>query len=94
MKKTTDIPNSLLKLTSVKIQTIIDMSKPTKNLWCHVLRFGRLKKDERRFPINFSQRNPACKLHDEFAKLIGKSMTEVEQAGGKLYKKYKKFNYK
>ncbi len=82
------------KLTSVKLQPMININKLNVDLWCPVLRFGRKKAGEFRFPIVFKNHKQAQKLYEELSALKGKSLSEVKKLSNKLYDKFKKFHYK
>jgi len=82
------------KLTSIRLQPMININKPDMDLWCPTLNFGRKKAGKFKFPIVFKSMKPAEKLYDELQKLIGKSLDEVKAASEPLYDKYKKYDYR
>ena len=82
------------KLTSIRLQPMINLETMDTNLWCPTLNFGRKKTDKFRFPIVFKNRKAAGQLYDELEKLKGKSIDEVKAAADVLYEKFKKYHYK
>ena len=82
------------KLTSIRLQPMINRNKPQLDLLCPILNFGRKKTGQFKFPIVFKDEEPASQLHDELKSLIGKSIDEVKSASETLYDKYKKFDYR
>lgn len=82
------------KLTSVKLQPMINLNKLSMDLWCPVLSFGRKKSRKFNFPIIFKSMKPAGKLYDELVQLKGKGFDEVKQTAEELFDKYKKFDYR
>lgn len=82
------------KLTSIKLQPMMNIEKPDLDLLCPVLSFGRKKSGQFKFPIVFKREKPASDLYDELKLLIGKSLEEVKDASDNLYEKYKKFDYR
>ena len=82
------------KLTSIRLQPMINIKKIELNLLCPILNFGRKKKDEFKFPIIFKDEKIASQLYDELELLIGKSFDEVRVSAESLYEKYKTFDYR
>jgi hypothetical protein len=82
------------KLTSIRLQPMMNIDKPNLDLLCPVLKFGRKKSGEYKFPIVFKDEKPAGQLYDELKSLIGKSLDEVKAASEPLYDKYKNFDYR
>ena len=82
------------KLTSIRLQPMININKPDLELICIVLKFGQKKSGEYKFPIVFKEENPATQLYDELKLLIGKSLDEVKTGSEELYEKYKQFDYR
>ena len=82
------------KLTSIRLQPMINMTDLDTDLWCPTLNFGRKKTGKFRFPIVFKNYKQAEKLYDELDKLKGKTIDEVKAVSDKLYDKYKKYHYK
>lgn len=81
------------KLKSIRLQEVINVNKPTWELFCPVLRFGNSKKGEYKFPIVFKDKTQAGNLYDELSLLIGKTIEEVKTESSQLFEKYKKFHY-
>jgi hypothetical protein len=81
------------KLTSIKLQPMINLKNPEMDLFCPTLNFGRKKTGRFKFPIVFNDEKTASQLYDELKLLIGKSIDEVKAASEPLYEKYKKFHY-
>ncbi len=81
-------------LTSIKLQQMINVKTLEIELWGHVLKFGRKKSGEFKFPIVFKNYKQAEKLYDELYKLKGKTIDEVRDLSDKLYDKFKKYHYK
>lgn len=82
------------KLTSIRLQMMIDMNHLNTELWCPVLNFGRKKDARFRFPIVFKSMSKAMQLHAELIKLKGKTIDEVSEVSKISYNKYKKYHYK
>lgn len=82
------------KLTSIRLQAMININKPELDLLCPTLNFGRKKIGRFKFPIVFKDKKSAIKLYDELKLLVGKSMREVKDASEPLYEKYKMFDYR
>lgn len=80
-------------LSSIRLQEKINLDMPDLELWCPVLKFGKKKSSEYKFPIVFKNRKAAEKLYDELEKLIGKPWDEVKAASEILYPKFKKYHY-
>jgi len=81
------------KLWRIYIQPLIGKSD-LSNLFCPVLKFGRKRSDELRFPIVFKSEKKCNQICDELEKLIGKSYEEVKIAGDLLFETYKQFDYR
>ncbi len=81
-------------LTSIKLQHMINIKDLDSDLWCPVLRFGRTKKGEFKFPLVFKDFNKAEKLYDELIGFKGQSIEAVRAKADKLYTKYKKYDYR
>ncbi len=79
------------KLTSIKLQQMININDLDVDLWCPVLRFGR---KQYKFPIVFKNYKQAEKLYDELEKLKGNTIEQVKEASEKLYTKFKKHHRK
>ncbi len=82
------------KLTSIRLQPMINIKNLDTDLWCPVLSFGRKKSGKFKFPIVFKNYKMAEKLYDELEKLKGKTVDEVKSVSDKLYAKFKKYHYK
>ncbi len=82
------------RLTSVTLKTMINIKKLDTDLWCPVLKFGKTKDSEFKFPIVFKNYKQAEKLYDELEKFKGKTFEEVKNLSKKLYLKFKKYDYK
>lgn len=82
------------KLTSIRLQPMMNIDKPELDLLCPTLNFGRKKTGRFKFPIVFKDEKPASQLYDELKLLIGKSIDEVKDASEPLYEKYKMFDYR
>lgn len=82
------------KLTSIRLQPMMDIDKPELDLLCPTLNFGRKKIGRFKFPIVFKDEKPAIQLYDELKLLIGKSIDEVKAASEPLYEKYKQYDYR
>ncbi len=80
-------------LKSIKLQRQINIKQPDLDLWCPVVRFGKSKKSEYRFPIVFNDYSDAKLLYEELNKLIGQPLDEVKKASEILFDKYKKYHY-
>lgn len=81
------------KLTSIRLQPMININQLETELWCPTLNFGRKKNGKFKFPIVFKNYKAAEQLYDELQKLIGKSLDEVKAASEPLYDKFKKYHY-
>ncbi|OFY87865.1 MAG: hypothetical protein A3F72_03050 [Bacteroidetes bacterium RIFCSPLOWO2_12_FULL_35_15] len=86
--------NQTEALRFVHLQPMMTIKKPYIDLYCPVLRFGKKKSGEFKFPIVFKNRKQADKLYDELEKLKGKTIDEVRAAADVLYEKFKKYHYK
>lgn len=82
------------KLTSIKLQPVMNIKNPELDLLCPVLSFGKKKTDKFKFPIVFKDETKASELYNELEPLIGQSLNEVKQQAVILYQKYKKFDYR
>ena len=82
------------KLTSIRLQPMMNINKPELDLWCPTLNFGRKKSGRFKFPIVFSNYKQAEKLYDELAKLKGKTLDELKAEANKLDEEFKKYNKK
>lgn len=82
------------KLTSVKLQSMIDLQMPEIELSCPMLRFGRKDSNNYKFPIVFCEETKAVELCDELKLLIGKTLEESKSKLQSLYEKYKQYHYK
>lgn len=82
------------KLTSIRLQPMINLKNMDTELWCPTLNFGRKKTGKFRFPIIFKNRKAASQLYTELEKLKGKTIDEVKAASETLYEKFKKYHYK
>lgn len=85
--------NHNLKLTSVRLQMVININIPEYELFVPVLRFG-LKKTESNFPIVFCDEKPMHEVYDLFEKMKGSSYDEVVNRAKVLFKDYKKYDYR
>jgi hypothetical protein len=83
-----------MKLTSVKLDRMIDMLSLNDLLWCPVLNFGRKKEGRFRFPVIFKSYSKAEKCYDELIALKGKTLEEVKTLSEPIYEKYKKYHIK
>jgi len=83
-----------MKLTSVKMQTVIFSGNFEKEYYMPILRFGKGKKNMRKMPLFFKSSKKASEFYDEIIQLKGKSIEEMRLAHDSLIKKYNKFSAK
>lgn len=81
-------------LSSIQLKQMINIKDLDTELWCPILKFGKKKSGEFKFPIVFKNYKKAEKLYDELEKFKGKTIEEVRKQSDVLYEKYKKFDYK
>lgn len=85
--------NREIKLTSIKLQTMVNLKDLGRDLWCPVLRFGRKKENSFRFPVVFNNYHRAQMAYHELEKFIGMTKEEVEKAAEPIYDKFKQYDY-
>jgi hypothetical protein len=83
-----------LILSSIQLKPMINIKNLDTELWCPILKFGKKKSGEYKFPIVFKNYKKAEKIYDELEKLKGKTIDEVREKSDAIYEKYKQFDYK
>ena len=85
--------NQEQKLTFIQLKPMINIKNLDTDLWCPILKFGKKKSGEYKFPIVFKNYKKAEKIYDELEKLKGKTIDEVREKADAIYEKYKKYDY-
>lgn len=85
--------NKIKKLTSIRLQPVINIKIPQQELCVPVLRFGR-KETEMRFPVTFCSHNKSIEVYSKLHKFIGKPLNIVITQCDILSEQYKQYDYK
>jgi hypothetical protein len=85
--------NRIEKLTSIRLQQVINIKIPQQELCVPVLRFGR-KGTEMRFPVTFSSEDKSIEVYSKLHEFIGKPINVVLTQCDILSEQYKQYDYK